>query len=69
MKKGKCMSCGTEIYGIGYCHTCADLVYKKRDEEFPFIVRFGDDFEEFATKKEADSFCDVLHRAYVERKK
>ena len=64
------MKCGTEISpgAIGYCYRCADEYYRKRDEEFPYVVRFGDDVEEFATEKEAQDFCDELHRAYVERK-
>jgi len=69
-EKGKCMACGTQIgyNSIGYCHKCASDYWAKHDEEYPFIVRFGDDQQEFKTEQEAEDFVRELRRVFVERK-
>lgn len=69
-KRGECYKCGSLIQpnSYGMCTICADKYYKQRDEEFPFIVRFGSDHEEFKTEAEAQEFVDALHSAEVERK-
>jgi hypothetical protein len=66
---GKCNKEASSLHSIfgesGYCLNCYHV---KRDKEFPFIVRFDNEYREFATTEEANEFVDELHRAYVERK-
>lgn len=66
----KCTKCGGENHyeNNPNCYKCTMEYYEERERRFPFIVRFGDDYEEFETQEEANSFCDELHRAWVEKR-
>lgn len=65
----KCSICKeVEIQGVGMCSSCGLEYWRNHDENYPFIVRFGNDLQEFKTEKEAQEFVAELHSSYVERK-
>jgi hypothetical protein len=67
--KGICGVCGKPIMGTGYCGPCANEIYRKIDEEFPFEVIDGDGrhLESFKTEKEAEQFVDCMKGCYSQK--
>lgn len=50
------------------CVKCGNNYWQKRDEEFPFVVRFGKESESFETESEARKFLSELHNARLDRR-